>query len=330
MTPPPIHTQGHGPMITKYFRKKVASFSVIIPPIDTVIPRELRVQGTIRIGRSFVKPTISNINKPLLLSLGRSPAVKRTSPWINPSQDDIFTSSSSESDMESVPQLTQGSSEHAESSASGASRTPTRLIPSSPETIHISPMTPKDINPPWVPDFTPPLHQFVRTHHHLIHAETGKVFSLRQPSSKYPGYREVTGSINSRGYLQITVGNRTVLKHRYIWESFAKLRLLPGMQVDHINGNKLDNRMRNLRVVNNALNNQNKRRRKDSQCQYKGVIKRRNGTFAACITIFGQVLRREGFTSERDAALWYDEQAWEANLEQNCMFQLNFPDRIRN
>lgn len=348
---PQIQSQGHGPLITKYFRKKVTKFSVVIPPIDKIIPRELRIQGSIHVGKSLMKSSWikSNIQqssppsldkpllnaphgKPVLLSLGRSPEVFRPSPWIIPGCIDYTPDSSSDSDIPSLAECFNQAT-NSQIVASSSSKTPVKMnciTSSSPETIHISPMTPQSVSPPWSPDFTPSHDEFIRTHHHLIHPLTGKIFSLRMPTTRYPGYREVMGSLNSRGYLQVTVGNNKILKHRYIWENFAKLKLLPGMQVDHKNGNKLDNRIENLLVVNNTLNNQNKTRRRDSKYQYKGVQKRKNGTYAASITIFGQVLRREGFATEKEAALWYDEQAWEANHYQKCRFLLNFPDQPRN
>lgn len=61
----------------------------------------------------------------------------------------------------------------------------------------------------------------------------------------------------SRGYAvrgaQIGGKRRLVLMHRFL------LGLSPGdgVQVDHINGNKLDNRRANLRVCTNAENHQN-------------------------------------------------------------------------
>lgn len=54
-------------------------------------------------------------------------------------------------------------------------------------------------------------------------------------------------------------GHRT---HRIVYEMVAGKQIEPGMQVDHIDGNGLNNTFANLRLVNVSLNNRNKRAHK--------------------------------------------------------------------
>ena len=70
------------------------------------------------------------------------------------------------------------------------------------------------------------------------------------------------GCFNRKGYRVATLhynGKRTQIKiHRLIW--IAINGLIPeGYMIDHINGNKADNRISNLRLADALLNSQNRR-----------------------------------------------------------------------
>lgn len=91
--------------------------------------------------------------------------------------------------------------------------------------------------------------------------------------------------------------------------------LLPykdGLQVDHINGNKLDNRRCNLRYCTKAQNcaNRIKPDKRKRHSKYKGVTKYKNvKKFYACIRHKGFLINIGKYETEEEAARAYDSMA---------------------
>ena len=80
-------------------------------------------------------------------------------------------------------------------------------------------------------------------------------------------YRKIKGNwriINntansSAGYNKIKVNYKDVLRHRIIGHTFLNLEINnPKQQIDHIDHNKLNNSLINLRIVNSQQNNFNR------------------------------------------------------------------------
>jgi hypothetical protein len=84
-----------------------------------------------------------------------------------------------------------------------------------------------------------------------------------------------------------------------------------GYCVDHINGDGLDNRRANLRIVTIAENNYNKRKSKNVRSsQYKGVsIDKRTNKWRAIIYYKYRKINLGHYANEIDAAKAYDEAA---------------------
>ncbi|KKK92831.1 hypothetical protein LCGC14_2699000 [marine sediment metagenome] len=59
---------------------------------------------------------------------------------------------------------------------------------------------------------------------------------------------EGTGTIG-QGYLNFTINGRRISEHRLVVERFLGRRLSPKEYIHHINGDTLDNRIENLRIV---------------------------------------------------------------------------------
>lgn len=67
----------------------------------------------------------------------------------------------------------------------------------------------------------------------------------------------IAGSITADGYWQIKAGFSVYSAHRLAW--FFVHGEWPNGEIDHINGDRKDNRIGNLRVVDRAGNSQNRR-----------------------------------------------------------------------
>ena len=76
------------------------------------------------------------------------------------------------------------------------------------------------------------------------------------------------GNIASNGYIQVRLGNKLHRLHRLIWIYHGYK--LP-KYLDHINGNKTDNRIENLRPATKTQNEYNKLIRKDNKSGFRGV-----------------------------------------------------------
>lgn len=89
-----------------------------------------------------------------------------------------------------------------------------------------------------------------------------------------------------------------ILLHRFLCDAPK------GMVVDHINRDTLDNRRSvNLRVITDAQNKQNTKRRKNGSSQFRGVSKdKRSGRWRAQIKINGKAIYLGSYELEIDAA----------------------------
>jgi hypothetical protein len=120
------------------------------------------------------------------------------------------------------------------------------------------------------------------------------------------------------GYAARTEKKKLLYMHREIMQA------PPGMIVDHINHNKLDNTRPNLRPCTGAENQRNQRKKRGSFSRYKGVgFSKDRGKWYGQIKMLGTDIWLGYFSSEIEAARAYDRKAVELFGE---FANLNFPE----
>lgn len=97
---------------------------------------------------------------------------------------------------------------------------------------------------------------------------------------------------------------RTIQMHRVVMNASK------GVMIDHINGDKLDNRKENLRFCNNGQNQSNSPSKRRSSSTYKGVNFHRN-KWRATITVNKKGIHLGTYDSEEKAAMAYNAKAKE-------------------
>ena len=141
----------------------------------------------------------------------------------------------------------------------------------------------------------------------LLHYDpvTGKFTRLKPWGSKPAG--SPIGGLSSHGYWQISVNKKTYGAQRLAWAYVHNE--WPQGQIDHINRDKADNRIENLRVVSRSLNAHNTFLRSTNCTGVKGVSLRspRNGkipnkAWVASIMFNGTRKHLGNFFTVEDAA----------------------------
>lgn len=131
--------------------------------------------------------------------------------------------------------------------------------------------------------------------------ETGQMLWKNPKRPSYIG-KEAGSFNNETGYRTLTINGKTYLTHRMVW-LYVKGSLPP--MIDHINSNKLDNRINNLRPCTQKENSRNKAT--IGKLGYKGVSKGyKTWKYAAKICVNGEVKHLGLYSTAREAAQIYD------------------------
>lgn len=127
--------------------------------------------------------------------------------------------------------------------------------------------------------------------------ETGLFIRLTTVSSR-ANAGDIAGWKNNYGYLQITIHRKQYLAHRLAWLYIHGK--FPDHQIDHINHNRSDNRLCNLRAVTHQQNQWNLSNQKSNISGYTGVYFYRN-KYRALIGVSNKNITLGAFSTPQEA-----------------------------
>jgi len=120
----------------------------------------------------------------------------------------------------------------------------------------------------------------------------------------------IAGKVENNGYIRVNVDGELYLAHRLIWK--MTYREEPAF-IDHINMNKSDNRIENLRVITLSGNCQN-RLRFDGESGLIGISKheyKKEGVWVAKFRFENEDIHIGYYDCVSLATVAYNEKAWE-------------------
>jgi hypothetical protein len=116
------------------------------------------------------------------------------------------------------------------------------------------------------------------------------------------------GTVNSKGYLMVSIHGRDMLAHRVIW--LMTTGEWPDRDIDHEDGDGLNNQLSNLRLATESQNLANSKKRSDNSTGWKGVSFNKGfGRYIAQIGANGKKYYLGHFATAEDAHAAYVEAA---------------------
>jgi hypothetical protein len=133
--------------------------------------------------------------------------------------------------------------------------------------------------------------------------ETG-IFTRLVSATNRVNVGDVAGYVHQSGYRLIRVDSGRYLAHRLAW--LYVYGAFPADGMDHINGDRADNRICNLREATDAENNQNKISERSGTSKYLGVSwSKRDNKWRATIHVNRKQHYLGQFATEEEACAAY-------------------------
>jgi hypothetical protein len=143
---------------------------------------------------------------------------------------------------------------------------------------------------------------------YIIDTENGIIKHKNQNYTRKVGYK------NKKGYIVFNLNRVLYLVHRIILTKHLNREIREGYHCDHINHNPSDNRICNLRELNNQENTQHSQLSKNNTSGFKGVSwNKRDKRYEAKIMLNSKTIHLGNFKTSEQAYEAYKKKAQELN-----------------
>jgi hypothetical protein len=112
---------------------------------------------------------------------------------------------------------------------------------------------------------------------------------------------QVAGSLGNRGYLHVRCFGRLWLAHRIAWKLQTGAEPKAGLVIDHLNGDRADNRWANIRLTTQSVNLG--RREVPAGVNPRHLYSYAPGRYTVRVGSGDDILRRNGLTFNEAVAL---------------------------
>ena len=110
----------------------------------------------------------------------------------------------------------------------------------------------------------------------------------------------------SQGYCQVDFNGRKCMYHVILWILFHKENIPENLKIDHINGNKIDNRLENLRLVTQRENLQNRSEHRKGKLAGVSYCKKIDKKYRAQISINNKDVYLGYYQTDKEANKAYE------------------------
>ena len=126
------------------------------------------------------------------------------------------------------------------------------------------------------------------------------VLRWKSPTSNRVKAGDVAGNLDSKGYYRVGLHGAQYRLHRVIW--LLAYGEWPKGEIDHIDGNRINNSISNLRCVSHKRNSRNCKLSKNNTSGHIGITwHKKAGKWMASVSIDGRQQHLGLFDDKRDA-----------------------------